>query len=137
MDFEIARFVTASIVPGSLFLGLLGILTLGIGAMTGVPELRFSEGFFVFLPTDVAVPLMGPKLREKYAIGRLLGLLVVALLLATDVFRQPLWAPMLLPFAFFTALAVPLPRIAGRNKRIVEAPQEVGTPVANVAPPSS
>ncbi|MDY0001960.1 MAG: DUF4105 domain-containing protein [Polyangia bacterium] len=86
----------AEALPKGLLI-LLGVVLWLTAAITAVPELWKNEALLVFLPTDVLLFwLAGPRLR-LYLRLRLAGLALVAILLVSGIFVQPLAAALLLP----------------------------------------
>jgi hypothetical protein len=89
-------------------LALLGLLLWTVAIVSSLPELRWNEALLVFLPLDAALPFLSPLWRARYATGRSALLLLVGLLLAVGVLRQPLW--LLIPIPLLTMIAIALPR---------------------------
>ncbi len=86
-------------------IGLLGLVLWGIAIVSGLSELRYNEALLVFMPWDLALPLLGVARRTRYARVRLVGLSVVALLLAVGALTQPLLPAMLCVALPMTAIA--------------------------------
>ena len=88
--------------------------------MTPLREGRLNESLLVFMPFDLALAFLGEPRRRVYARARVGGLLVVSLLLAVGLFKQPLWTVLLIPLGAMAALAfVPL-----SDRRAAAAPAE-------------
>jgi hypothetical protein len=87
----------------ALMLGLIGTIVWALPIISSVPELKITECWPVFLPTDFALPFLPEKWLKKYVLARI-GLVALALvLLLVHAFRQPLFLP---------SLAVLLPMLA-------------------------
>ena len=80
-----------------------------------------NEALLVFLPTDLLLPLLGARRRRRYALVRVVELLVISLLLALGLFEQPLFAPLLVAL-------LPLAMIAFLLKRDEPVTQEAENP---------
>ncbi|HWM84194.1 MAG TPA: DUF4105 domain-containing protein [Kofleriaceae bacterium] len=98
--------LAASAIP----LALIGLLLWFIAAVSSLPELRWNEALLVFLPIDAALPFLPALWRTRYALARIGLLVLVTLLLAVGVFRQPLW--LLIPMPLLSMLLVAWPRRA-------------------------
>jgi len=96
-----------ALAAGAVPLALLGLLVWSLAAVSDLPELRWNEVLLVFLPTDAALLFLAPLWRARYAAVRSALLLVVALLLAVGVLRQPLWLLIPMPLLFMIVLALP------------------------------
>ncbi|HKE16581.1 MAG TPA: DUF4105 domain-containing protein [Kofleriaceae bacterium] len=105
---------------------LIGVVLWIVAAATSLPELRWNEALLVFLPLDAALPFLPPLWRTRYAAARVAMLVLIALLLAVGLFRQPLWFVLLPPL--LPMLLVALPRRA-------PAPAAAPPPVTAPAPP--
>jgi hypothetical protein len=57
--------------------------------------MRWNEAVLVLMPLDLALPLMSPVLRRRYAQLRVVGLLALSILCAVGVLHQPLGIPIL------------------------------------------
>ncbi len=91
-------------------LGLIGLVLWAVAVISTVPELRWNEALLVFLPVDAALPFLSVLWRTRYAAARAGLLVLVSLLLAVGLFRQPLW--LLIPMPLLTMLLVAIPRRA-------------------------
>jgi hypothetical protein len=96
--------VALSVIPISLF----GLLVWFLAVASNMPELRFNEAIFVFMPWDAALLFLRRERRIGYARARVIFLAVVSLLLAVGVFQQPLW--LLIPVALVPNLVAALER---------------------------
>ena len=98
------RFERLGIVGASAVLGTLGLLLWFVAGVSQVPELRINEALLVFWPSDIALPWLSSRWRQRYVRLRLLGLLLVSLLAAVGVLKQPLLALVLVPGLVHAAL---------------------------------
>ena len=57
------------------------------------------------MPFDLALPFLGERRRTQYARVRLGMVIVVSLLRAVGLFRQPLWLPIVIVFVLFSLVA--------------------------------
>jgi hypothetical protein len=124
----------------SLPLVLLGLLLWTMFFVVTIDWVRWNEAMFLFLPIDLALPILGPRRREQYARVRLAMVVLVSLLCAVGLFRQPLWTPIItafLPFALMANLRSPASRLTTAIDRLGrrgspavparnEAPEEPG-----------
>jgi hypothetical protein len=88
-------------------LALIGILLWIVAVASSLPELRWNEVLLVFLPLDAALPFLPPLWRTRYAAARVGMLVLIALLLAVGLFRQPLWFTLLTPLVPMLLVALP------------------------------
>lgn len=96
------RFQRLGLALSAVPLFLLGALVWGLAIVGQMPELRFNEVLFVFMPFDLALPFLRRRWRIGYARARVLSLVIVSVLLAAGVFVQPLW--LLIPVALLPNL---------------------------------
>jgi hypothetical protein len=89
------RFERAALVTASLYLGLWGLVIYALAMLSTVDAVRWNEAVVVLMPLDLALPLMSPPLRRRYAQLRVLGLLAVSILCGIGVLHQPLGIPLL------------------------------------------
>lgn len=88
----------------SVPLSLLGMILWAVAIVSPLPEVRLNELLLVFVPTDIALPFLSLRRRYRYALVRLVGIALAALLSIAGVFVQPLINPLtlaLLPLAAF------------------------------------
>jgi hypothetical protein len=97
--------VTVTLVAVTVALTTLGVLVWGVSMVSVIPAVRYNEAVLVVMPVDVALPLLAPRWRRRYARVRIAVLVVVSLLLLVGVLRQPLWNLIL-------AVALPMATIA-------------------------
>jgi hypothetical protein len=97
--------VTVTLTAVTVALTLLGVLVWGVAIVSAIPAVRYNEAVLVVMPVDVALLLLAPRWRRRYARVRIAMLAVVSLLLLAGVFRQPLWNLIL-------AVALPMATIA-------------------------
>jgi len=89
-------------------LGLIAVTLWGLAAISTVAELQWNEALLLFWPTDAALPFLPAQKLRGYARIRILSVVMVSALTAVGLFRQPLFAPLLLPLAVFGVLSWPL-----------------------------
>jgi hypothetical protein len=104
-----SRGELAGLVWATLYLTLWGAIIWSLVALSSIPGLRWNENVFVLIPFDVVLPFLGAERRRRYARFRLAGLLLVSLLVAVDVFAQPIWLPILTAFLPHAILVLDLP----------------------------
>jgi hypothetical protein len=103
----------------ALMLGLIGTIVWALPILSSVPELKITECWPVFLPTDFALPFLPEKWLAKYVLARI-GLVVLSLLLLlVHVFCQPLFLP---------SLAVLLPMLATFAARKIPSSKSTKSP---------
>jgi hypothetical protein len=105
------RFERAALAWAMIPLALWGILIWGVVAISAIPSLRWNEAALVLMPIDLIIPLLGPRKRRLYALGRVALLLLVSLLCAIDVFKAPIWVPIVTAFLPLVILGFDLPRM--------------------------
>jgi len=108
----LGRFERTAIGIAAVPLFLIGTIIWGAAIVSTIPSLRWNEALLLYVPTDVVLPFLGAPKRRGYARVRLGMVVVVSLLRAVGVFRQPLWIPIVLAFAVFTLIAVERRRVA-------------------------
>ncbi|HLU66396.1 MAG TPA: DUF4105 domain-containing protein, partial [Kofleriaceae bacterium] len=89
-------------------LALLGLILWALAIVSPLPEVRWNEALLVFVPSDIALPLLAEAARRRYAAARAALLGVVSLLLAAGALVQPLW--LLIPIPLGVMLLALLPR---------------------------
>lgn len=99
------RHQTAALWAVSVALGLLGAIVWAVAIASSIPAVRYNEAVFVVMPLDLALPLLSPVWRRRYARARIGVLGVFSALALVGVFRQPLWIVVL-------AVALPMATIA-------------------------
>lgn len=82
----------------TVWLSLIALLIWTLAAVSTLYELRVNEACLLFWPTDIALPFWSPRRRIVYARIRVAGIVLVSLLLAVGLFKQPLWLPILVAF---------------------------------------
>lgn len=92
----------AAVVGG--FCGLCGLALFTLAGISTVPELRVNEMLLVFLPSDIALPFLRVGRRGVYLKVRLAELVVLLVLAALGVLRQPLRAVVLIPILSMLAM---------------------------------
>lgn len=97
----------------AVLLTLFGAVIWFVVLAAGIPELRWNEAALVFWPSDFLLALFGEARRKRYALVRVLALLVVSFALAVGIFRQPLFVPLLIPLVPMAATLAP--KWAGRS----------------------
>ena len=101
----VRRHRTATLWTVSAALALLGALVWTVVIVSPIPAVRYNEAVFVVMPIDLALPLLPPDWRRRYARVRLGVLAVVSVLGLIGVFHQPLWVVIL-------AVALPMATVA-------------------------
>ena len=86
-----------------------GVLIWSLIALSSIPALRWNEVALLFVPTDLAIPFLSAPRRRWYARVRVGIVLLVSLLAAIGVFKQPLWVPALVAFLPLAQLAFDWP----------------------------
>jgi hypothetical protein len=108
------RWERAGIVVASIPLVVWSILVWTILFLIKIDWVRWNEALFLFLPTDIALFFLKDRWLRLYARARLGMVLVISLLCAVGLFRQPLWIPLLSAFLPLALLAFDLPPRPGR-----------------------
>lgn len=99
------RHRTAALWAVGVALAVLGAVVWGVAIVSSISALRYNEAVFVAMPIDLALPLLSPDWRRRYARLRLGVLAAVCVLGLIGVFHQPLWVVIL-------AVALPMATIA-------------------------
>ncbi|HEX3478778.1 MAG TPA: DUF4105 domain-containing protein [Kofleriaceae bacterium] len=99
------RYQTAMLWTWGVALAVVGAVVWAVAIISPIPAVRWNEAVFVVMPIDLALPLLSPGRRQRYAQIRLGVLAAVAALGLVGVFHQPLWAVIL-------AVALPMATIA-------------------------
>ena len=86
-----------------------GVLIWSLIALSSIPALRWNEVALLFVPFDLAIPFLSAPRRRWYARVRVGIVLLVSLLAAIGVFKQPLWVPALVAFLPLAQLAFDWP----------------------------
>lgn len=109
------RFMRGAVALAAVPLFLIGLIIWGAALLSTIPSLRWNEALLLYVPTDLALPFLGDVKRRKYARVRLGMVVVVSLLRAVGVFRQPLWIPIAIAFAIFSLISLePRRRVVAR-----------------------
>jgi hypothetical protein len=90
-------------------LALLGVTIWAAAIISPIAGIRWNEALFLFVPTDVALWWLSPDKRRRYARVRVGMVVVVSLLVAVGLFKQPLWVPSLMAFLPLLLNAFDLP----------------------------
>ena len=93
------RFERAALAIAAIPTGVLGLVLWTVAIISTIPTLRWNEALLLYLPLDLALPFLGAARRETYARVRLGMVIVVSLLCAVGLFKQPLWIPIAIAFA--------------------------------------
>ncbi|HEX8113107.1 MAG TPA: DUF4105 domain-containing protein [Kofleriaceae bacterium] len=101
----VRRHQAAALWAVSVALALLGVIVWTVAIASSIPAVRYNEAVFVVMPLDLALPLLSPDWRRRYARGRIAVLAVFLALALVGVFRQPLWIVVL-------AVALPMATVA-------------------------
>ncbi len=86
-----------------------GVLLWLIFAFVTIDWVRWNEVMVMYVPTDLAIPWLSPKRRQRYAQVRVAMVAVASLLAAVGVFKQPIWVPVFVAFLPLAVLAFDLP----------------------------
>ncbi len=103
--YAVRRRQTAALWAVSAGLALLGAIVWAVVIVSSIPAVRYNEAVFVVMPLDLALPLLSPDWRRRYARTRIAVLGVFSALALLGVFRQPLWIVVL-------AVALPMATVA-------------------------
>lgn len=103
------RFEKPALIWACVPLVLWGLVCWGLSIVSSIPMFRWNEAVFLFVPFDVVLPFLGEPRRRIYARVRLGMVLLVSLLTAVGIFKQPLWVPILTAFLPFAILSFDLP----------------------------
>lgn len=105
----------AALVLATVPLIVLGILIWSLFVLVTIDWVRWNEAMLLFVPTDIALLVLSPGRRRRYAQIRVGMVAVVSLLCAIGIFKQPLWVPALVAFlplaviGFATSKPSPVP----------------------------
>jgi hypothetical protein len=105
MAYARRRHQTAALWAVSVALALLGTIVWTAAIVSSIPAVRYNEAVFVVMPLDLALPLLSPAWRRRYARARIAVLAAFSALALIGVFRQPLWIVVL-------AVALPMATVA-------------------------
>jgi hypothetical protein len=105
----VRRHEAAALWTVAVALALLGALVWSVAIVSPIPVVRCNEAVFVVLPIDLALPLLSPGWRRRYAQIRLGMLGVVSVLGLIGVFHQPLWVVILAVVLPMATIAFDLP----------------------------
>lgn len=94
-----------SIVPITFIAVVIWFLALA----STLPEFRWNEALFLYLPSDVIIPWLSAPRRRRYGRVRVVMVAAVGLLTAVGVFHQPLWMPILVVLPTLLVAAYPEP----------------------------
>jgi hypothetical protein len=125
----LGRFEKAALIWACVPLVFWGVLTLGVAIISTIPALRWNEALFLFTPLDLAIPFLSPRRLRIYARVRLAMVVVVSMLVAIGVLKQPLWVPILTAFLPFAILAFDLPWVrqkAADTTEVIARPASKG-----------
>jgi hypothetical protein len=100
----------AAVVLASLPLILWGLALWAVFFIITIDWVRWNEAMFLFVPTDVVLPFLSGRRRQRYAQVRLAMVVAVSLLCAVGILHQPLWIPALTAFLPLSLLAFDLPK---------------------------
>ena len=100
------RLVRLALAWAAVWLGLWGVVIWTLVTISSIPGVRWNEAVLVFVPFDLALPVLGATRRQIYARVRVAMLLAVSLLVAIGVFHQPLWIPILSAFMPLAVVAL-------------------------------
>ncbi|MGE3546139.1 MAG: DUF4105 domain-containing protein [Kofleriaceae bacterium] len=103
------RFERAARIWAASYLILWGVAIYALVILSPITALRWNEVALVLMPFDIALVVLGPARRKRYAQLRIAGLALVSLLCVLGALHQPLWMPILtalLPL-FMIAFDVP------------------------------
>ncbi|HEU5059802.1 MAG TPA: DUF4105 domain-containing protein [Kofleriaceae bacterium] len=95
----------AAIAAGVIPLALLGLVLWTLAIASPLPEVRWNEALLVFMPLDLVLVFGGPELRRRYARARAGELVLVSLLRALGILRQPLWLLVAVPLGVMLLVA--------------------------------
>lgn len=96
----------AAVLVAALPVALIGLIIWTAAIVSQIPGLRWNEVVFLYTPFDILLPILGVAARRRYAKVRFGMVIVVSLLRAVGIFRQPLWVPAVIVFVIFGLCAV-------------------------------
>jgi len=79
-----------ALAPTALVLGLLGVVFWTMFAVSKLPELRVNENDLVFVPLDLALPLLPRRWLRAFLTARVAMLVAIVALHAVGLFVQPI-----------------------------------------------
>lgn len=118
--YAVRRHQTAALWAVSVALALLGAIVWTVAIASSIPAVRYNEAVFVVMPLDLALPLLSPVWRRRYARARIAVLAAFSALALAGVFRQPLWIVVLAVALPMATVAFDLPH--GRERADADAP---------------
>jgi hypothetical protein len=98
-----------ALVVACLPLVFFGIALWAIFFIITIDWVRWNEAMLLFVPVDVVLPFLAPGRRRRYAQVRVGIVVLVSLLAAVGIFKQPLWVPALVAFLPLSLIAFDLP----------------------------
>jgi hypothetical protein len=101
----VRRYRATALWAVGVALALLGAVVWAVAIVSPITALRYNEAVFVVMPVDLALPLLSPVWRRRYARIRLAMLAAVSVLGLLGVFLQTLWVVIL-------AVALPMATVA-------------------------
>ena len=104
------RHERAALVLAAVALSLLAMLVWGAAIVSAIPAVRYNEALLIVLPTDIALPLLSPVWRRRYARLRLCGLVALVVLVFAGVLHQPLMIVILAAALPMLTIAFDLPQ---------------------------
>lgn len=105
-----------------------GVLLWLIFAFVTIDWMRWNEVMVMYVPTDLAIPWLSPRRRQRYAQIRVAMVVVASALAAIGVFKQPIWVPAIMAFLPLAVLAFDLPPAKVRVEPKAEDDQPRATP---------
>jgi hypothetical protein len=96
----------AAVAVAAVPVALIGLIIWSAAIVSQIPGLRWNEAVFLYTPFDLVLPFLAVPSRRRYAKVRLGMVMVVSLLRAVGVFRQPLWVPITIVFVIFGLCAI-------------------------------
>jgi hypothetical protein len=109
------RFERAGIVVAVLPLVVMSLLIWAIFFLVQIDWIKWNEALVLYVPTDAALFFLGERRRRQYAKIRVAMVVVVSLLVAVGLFRQPLWIPIIAAFLPLSLIAFDLPRVTSKT----------------------
>jgi hypothetical protein len=86
---------------------LMGFLLWAMVIIVSIDWIRWNEAVLMYVPFDIVLPFLKGVRRQRYAQVRLAMVVLISLLCAVGLFRQPLWIPALVAFLPLSLLAFP------------------------------
>ena len=115
----------AAIAVAAVPLALVGLVLWALAVVSPLPEVRWNELLLVFMPWDLVLVVAGPERRRRYARARAAELVLVSLLRAVGLLRQPIWLLVAMPLGVMLLVATSRPAPA---VRAAEVGSEAATP---------